>query len=178
MRLASRKCSLLVLFALTVCFTGIASLVHAQISDVPTNFIESYNSGDYTTASGLFHYPLDSTDKEKKQEAEAVGNLLKLFRSEFGKITGYGRAKKKYRFYRAVIGTGDMSYWERYPVSNKMIYEVTFGKLGKGYIVIALVKINRKTEVRHVTFGLPMDNPDAKQTMAAITNRMSSILRR
>ncbi len=176
MRLVYKVCLLSLLIVFTFSIAIQESYGAGKSSDVPKVFIKSYNSGDFVSASKLFHIPASYTQEQVSHEKEATVKVLELIRNEFGKITSYRSPSGSYSFHRVMFGTGDLRYWNKHPRFTKVVYEVEFSKLGRGYITIALVNINKKTEIRQIIYGLPMNSPGAENNTSIIVNKIMSIL--
>ncbi len=176
MRLVYKVCLLSLLIVLTFSIATQESYGAGKSSDVPKVFIKSYNSGDFDSASKLFHIPAFYTQEQVSHEKEAAVKVLELLRNEFGKITSYQSPGGQYNFHRVMFGTGDLRYWNKRPRRSKVVYEVEFSKLGRGYITLVLVNIKKKTEIRQIIYGLPMDSPGAENSTSIIVDKIVSLL--
>ena len=175
MRLITKVCLLSLLLVFTLGIAAQESSGSEQISDVTAALIKSYNSGDYVAASELFHIPASYTEEQVSQETEAVVKVLELLRNEFGKIKSYRSPSGPFSFFKVMFGTGDLRYWKKHPNLTRAVYEVEFSKLGKGYVVIALVNLKNKIEVREIAYGLHKSRPAAEDTVTAIKNKVTAL---
>ncbi len=176
MRSITKACLLSLMLVLALSIATQESFGAGQIGDVPAAFIDSYMRGDFAAASELFHIPASYTQEQASQEKESAVKVLELFHKEFGQVTSSRMPSEPYRYYNVMFGTGDLNYWNKYPSFTQVPYEVEFSKLGKGYVLIALVNINKKTEIRQISFALPVESPGAKKSVTAIMNKMMSML--
>lgn len=176
MQSITKVCFISLLLVLTFGIAIQESYGAGKSKDVPKALIKYFNGGDFVTASKLFHIPALYTQEQVSNEKEAAVKVLRLLRNEFGKITSYRSPSGSYSFHKVMFGTGDLRYWSIHPRLRKVVYEVEFSKLGRGYITIALVNITKRTEIRQITYGLPTDSPGAENSVSAIVNKMNSML--
>lgn len=137
-----------------------------KIASKVFKFIEN---NEFDSASKLFHYPPNYTKKELCKDMKAVSSALKIFDNEFGKIKMAKILVKPKLFYEISIEGGDIPYWQKYPISYRLIYEVNFEKEGSGCVVINCCYINNKLEIRSIHYGLPMLRSGVKKRIAQIS---------
>lgn len=146
------------------------------LNEIATFFVSHYNKKDFLSLTDLFHFPKEYTEKQLKEDKNAINKTLKMYFDEFGKITGIEKISNPPLFYFVTIGGGNIPYWQRYPEVYNIIYKVKFSSEGQGYLVFGFCNILRKWEIRQVSYGLPADSPQSQTRIVNIHQKMNKLM--
>jgi hypothetical protein len=148
-----------------------------QVKSFTDSCIKAIQSGNFDEAARSFHYPPNYSPEELEKDRNAVKLGLMELCKVFGTVEGSKLLQRPVIFYLFAVGGGDLRYWEKYPESIQVKYEVTFSNEGEGFVVFNVVQISKKCELRSAAFGIPIDSPNAKERMGKIAKHMMDFMK-
>jgi hypothetical protein len=141
-----------------------------------TLFVNYYNKKDFSSMTDLFHFPQEYTEKELREDRNAINKTLKIYFDEFEKIKGIEKVNNPPLYYSVLIGGGNIPYWQRYPEVYNSTYKVMFSREGQGYLAFGFCNILKKWEIRQVSYGLPAESPQSRARIGDILQKCMRII--
>jgi hypothetical protein len=131
----------------------------------PVETIQSYfssvSNGDYIAAAKLFKYPKYSSDAEYNNDIQTVSNDLKDLVSDFGIAESLNQTNAVDGSYAGFgVSAGSPEHVEKYPPQNVVHMQVTFSKIGRGYISFLFNNADGDDELIMVFYSIPRDVAD------------------
>ncbi len=166
----------LILSLIVLLFSSNASAQEEIFKEKTGRFVDLYNKKDFDGLTGLFHFPKENTEAERKADKEAIRKTLAMYFDEFGKITGFEKRENPPFYYFVTIAGADIAYWQKHPEGDKITYQVKFARQGDGYLELVFSYILREWEIRQVNFGLPADGPQSEKKISAIFQKWQKLL--
>jgi hypothetical protein len=139
--------------------------------------IKATQRGNFGEAAGMFHYPPFYSSEELIRDRAGVESSLSELSKLFGTFERVEPLQRSVSFYKLDIGSGDIGYWKKYPESVQVKYETRFSNEGEGFIILTVVRISEKLELRSVAFGIPAESPNAKERMGKIAEHMLNMMK-
>lgn len=165
-----------IVFLIVLMFASGAPAQEEVFSEKTGRFVEAYNQKDFAGLAGLFHYPKEYTEAERRADREAIVRTLRMYFDEFGKIVKFEKVENPPFHYFVMIGGADIPYWEAHPEGDKRTYKVTFSREGEGYLVLVFSYILKEWEIRQVNYGLPAGKPRSEKRVSAIFQKWQKLM--
>jgi len=154
----------------------IALAQERNIQEKAAHFISLYNKKAFLGATTLFNFPADYSNKELREDKNAISKTLNMFYEEFGKIASIEKIDNLSLYYFVTIGGGNFPYWQKYPDVYNSFYKVKFSREGKGYVVLVFCHISDRWEIRQVNYGLPADQPKSQERILDINKKFMKLM--
>ena len=124
----------------------------SEIARATTVCIKNKN---FKKIASLYLLPADYTESKKTRESVCIINALALMAHEFGSISDFSIIKGKKQFYDVHIFGGDLDFYKSKLKYDQYVFKTKFSKLGDGYVIIRIYRINGKPKLRSIGYALP-----------------------
>lgn len=156
--------SVIIRAAFLFCAFILPLLTPAYVFASPVETIQSYfysiNKGDYVASAKLFKYPDYATKQEYDDDVQTVSGDLKDLVADFGTVEILNQANAIEGDYSGHgVSAGDAEHLEKYPPQNMVHLQVTFSKVGRGYISFWFNSSEGVDHLVMVLYSTPKNKP-------------------
>lgn len=155
---------------LVTCQTQQAQIEEAvKLTD---NCIELLKHNELEQIAYLFHFPPEYNEQQIQDDIKDIQEWVVGLKKEFGTLVNAKRLNEPAQYIDLSIGGGNIPYWERHPEFINVVYKASFQKEKDGFIIFWVVDISKKLELKTIGYGLPANDPLARERIMEIGEKM------
>ena len=146
-----------------------------DIIQFSVTFMGKLGVKDYEGVFEDFYIPSDYTEKNIKEDKEAITEMIKfIIEKQVGEIKRFSIINKiEEKFITFSCATGPSEEIEKLK-KTPVIFEVEFSEFGRGYIIMEIGKKKEKFKVTKLIFCLPSSNP---KSVSVVQNCFSLMMK-
>ena len=170
----------ILIIMLTMLFIGCSdkpSISNEEVSniDFAEQIILHLKKNENNEVIKKFHFA-ELNEKELEKEKANILLSLDVIMLNFGQIIAYTRKNENNMKYMVGTSSLDNHYWDNKHF-ERVNYIISSTKQKKAYLVIDIVNIKKKIELKAVSFGISMQEKNSKEKISNIFNEIIALRR-
>jgi hypothetical protein len=137
----------------------------SSIEGLGEEFFRLFDSGQYSGATALFHYPEGYSKRERETDAKGIVDFLANLSAMAGEMRHRQSKTLDGTFITIGIGAGDLPYWSSHHQFDHGVREDYVADTSGGALGFSLnwVSVDGGWKLRSVVCNVPTARPDAKE---------------